>query len=344
MTQPLLTIAIPTFNRASHLELLLKTLSIELEGLCNKIEIIVFDNASTDRTPEVCRNFVTQTPSAFIVRNETNIGAENNFLECFSRAQGHYFWMIGDDDLPKSGLINKLLSLVAIEDPDLIYMESEWLEKICTPKQNYSIEKLHAKQISLNDLAIKINIWFTFISAIVINRNFFFKSHSLLDARRYHGTNLVQLGWVLEVLKSGNKFFYIEDKCIVATANNSGGYEIVKTFCINFPRIVNEVFSENNNLARRIIRRCLISHTPEIIWEFRFNNNLRFEAEEPWDLLLKAHKFYPEYWLILVPIAHFPKIFSHLFLQVSYLINYIINWNYFISKKFKRQSLEIKLQ
>jgi len=244
----------------------------------------------------------------------------------------------------KSGLINRLLSLVAIENPDLIYMESEWLEKICTPEQDYSIKKLHVKQIGLNDLAIKINIWFTFISAVIINRNFFFKDHSLLDARRYHGTNLVQLGWVLEVLKSGNKFFYIDDKCIVATANNSGGYEIVKTFCINFPKIINEVFSENNILARRIIRRCLISHTPEIIWEFRFNNNLRFEAEEPWDLLFKAHKTYPEYWLILAPIAHFPKIFSHFFLQVSYLINHIINRNYFISKKFKRQSLEIELQ
>lgn len=269
-------------------------------------------------------------PSALVIRNAINIGAENNFFECFTRARGRYFWLIGDDDLPKFGTIQRIINLLFIERPDLIYIESEWVQKIPTADQGHPIDKLHAIQISANDLAIKINVWLTFISATIINRDLYLEKNSLLDAKRYHGTNLIQLGWVLEILKNGNKFLYIENKCITATAENSGGYEIVRTFCINFPKIINEIFSENNNLARKIIRRCLISHTPEIIWQFRFGNNSRFEAEKPLALLLKALRIYPEYWLILAPIAHFPRILSRLFLQISYIINRLINWNYFL--------------
>ena len=330
MIKPLLTIAIPTFDRAPHLELLLTTLTTELDGLNNKVELIISDNASSDRTPDVCKNFSINMPSASMVRNVINIGAENNFIECLSRAHGRYFWIIGDDDLPKSGVIKMIIQLLEKNNPDLIYLESEWFQILTSADQGSEIKELHAVQMSAEDLAVKINVWLTFVSALIINRNLFFENYSLLDAGRYRGTNLIQLGWIFGVLKKGSKFIYVRNRCMLATADNSGGYEIIKTFGIYFPKIVHEIFAENTYIARNIIRQCLITHTPGIIWQFRFKSNPKYKPEAPWPLLRKTLGSFPEYWAILYPISHFPKIISRLFLHLSFFITYIIKWSRFL--------------
>ena len=48
---PLLTIGIPTYNRAKFLRRLLEQLRTELAGLDGQVEVLVSDNASTDDTP-----------------------------------------------------------------------------------------------------------------------------------------------------------------------------------------------------------------------------------------------------------------------------------------------------
>ncbi len=323
MIQPLLTIAIPTYNRASHLELLLNTLAHDLKNVDAPIEIIVSDNASIDSTPSVCHNFLLIHPSAIINRNIINVGAENNLLECFSRASGRYLWIIGDDDAPRPGALNIIAELLKTIIPDLVYLRSEWAQDISFI-QRKPIETLKAVKISLTDFAVETNIWMTFISSVIINRNLFFEYYSLQDAKRFQGSNLLQLAWVLGVLKKGSKFIYVKDSYVFATSNNSGGYEIIKTFGVNFPKITQEIFSTDKNLAKAIVRRCLVTHTPEIIWQFRFENNKSYSQENSWGLLKETLKCYPEYWLILYPMICWPRPVSWAFLQLSYLIRGVI--------------------
>src|SRR5687768_78768 len=74
----LLTIAIPTYNRAAKLEKQLSWLSrnlVELEGEC---ALIVSDNASTDDTAAVCHRwrdaFAARGVCMLINRNDHNLG------------------------------------------------------------------------------------------------------------------------------------------------------------------------------------------------------------------------------------------------------------------------------
>ena len=59
MANELLSIHIPTFNRARYIAELLPALITQIKnfGLQNKILIKVFDNASTDETSNICRGF-----------------------------------------------------------------------------------------------------------------------------------------------------------------------------------------------------------------------------------------------------------------------------------------------
>lgn len=61
-------------------------------------ELIISDNASSDRTPEICEEFARRDARVKYVRQEINVGAKANFNRVFEYAGGEYFkWVAADD-------------------------------------------------------------------------------------------------------------------------------------------------------------------------------------------------------------------------------------------------------
>ena len=92
--KPLVTIAIPTYNRAD--KYLSHTLECATKQTYENIEILVSDNCSTDQTPEVVNSF--SDPRIKYFRQETNLGAFGNWNFLLEQANGDYFHMYHDDD------------------------------------------------------------------------------------------------------------------------------------------------------------------------------------------------------------------------------------------------------
>ena len=92
---PLVTIAVPTFNRAAALERCLESARAQSYP---EIEIVVCDNASTDGTEAVVARTLAGHPRARYVRHETNLGALANFRFGLDEADGDYFMWLADDD------------------------------------------------------------------------------------------------------------------------------------------------------------------------------------------------------------------------------------------------------
>jgi hypothetical protein len=112
-TAPLLTIAIPTFDRAAFLKETLEMFSRELRQLAREdVEILVVDNASTDSTGAVCETLRGALPLLNYVRNTTNIGVEQNILRCSQTSRGMFTWIFGDDDRVETGAIATIVGLL----------------------------------------------------------------------------------------------------------------------------------------------------------------------------------------------------------------------------------------
>jgi len=130
MTNPLLSICIPTFNRVDLLELCLSTVLHQVSEFADEVECVVSDNASTDRTEAVMREY-TKFYSIRYFRNEENIGIIANITMCASElARGEFVWMIGDDDTLCVGTLEKILRLLRRPDaPDLVGLNVGYLPR-----------------------------------------------------------------------------------------------------------------------------------------------------------------------------------------------------------------------
>jgi glycosyltransferase involved in cell wall biosynthesis len=112
-TRPLVTIAIPTYNRADAF--LRNALTCAVNQTYPNLEILVSDNCSSDHTADVVREFTD--PRIRYFRQEHNIGANNNFNFCLSQAQGDYFLLLLDDDQVDNDFIETCMD--AADKPDI---------------------------------------------------------------------------------------------------------------------------------------------------------------------------------------------------------------------------------
>ena len=92
---PKVSIAIPVYNGGNFV---VQAIQSAVEQDLQDIEVIVCDNASNDRTPEICRAFARRWPNVEYHRNPRNIGAGPNFNKAFHLSTGKYFQWVAHDD------------------------------------------------------------------------------------------------------------------------------------------------------------------------------------------------------------------------------------------------------
>ena len=97
MSKPMLSICIPTFNRASLLSETLSHLSF-IKDIDIPIEVIVSDNASTDETEDVVHRMSERLPSLRYFRQQTHVGMLPNHASAYRMASGEYVTYLADDD------------------------------------------------------------------------------------------------------------------------------------------------------------------------------------------------------------------------------------------------------
>lgn len=93
VSPPSVSICIPTYNRSHYLTYAVESV---LNQTYSDFELLVCDDASTDRTPEVAERW--QDPRIRYIRRPQNLGPIANMRSGFELAQGKYFIKIDDDD------------------------------------------------------------------------------------------------------------------------------------------------------------------------------------------------------------------------------------------------------
>src|SRR5574341_1733201 len=93
---PTVSIGLPVYNGERFL---VEAINSLLAQTYTDFELIISDNASTDRTDEICMSFQASDARIRYYRQKTNIGGGNNANFTFKVAKGKYFCWAAHDDV-----------------------------------------------------------------------------------------------------------------------------------------------------------------------------------------------------------------------------------------------------
>ncbi len=114
MPDPILTIAIPTYNRPGPLRETLTAL-LRQDGI-DRCKIVVIDNCSDVRMEDEMGE-LGQAARVCFMRNRANVGLGGNVLRCMEMAETPWLWILADDDELVPDAVQGILSLLQPE-PD----------------------------------------------------------------------------------------------------------------------------------------------------------------------------------------------------------------------------------
>jgi glycosyltransferase involved in cell wall biosynthesis len=108
-----LSIGLPVYNGE-------KFLQSRLDGILSQtfsdFDLVISDNASTDSTADICKEYALKDNRISYIRQEKNIGPFNNFKFILDKAHNEYFVFAAVDDLWKPTFLEKNIKVLDSDD------------------------------------------------------------------------------------------------------------------------------------------------------------------------------------------------------------------------------------
>ena len=234
MSQPIISVIVPIYNREKLISRLLESI---LPQLSNKVELILIDDGSTDDTLRICENFANESPFVRVIHKENggvssarNVGIEN--------AKGLYISFADSDDMLEIGAYKKLIDIIQCCEPDIIdfgarYGDSQgriWsnafneIEKNCLLDKTYILNYIIPPTINLNgDIGKHVS---PFLWTKLFKTDIIIKNGIRFDESRYTWEDLP---FIVYCLNYANSFYSMNEylyRCIGTPNSLSSKYTV----------------------------------------------------------------------------------------------------------------------
>lgn len=208
----LLSIGIPTYNRADFLDKCLDSIYCEVND-DPIFEIVISDNASTDNTYEIVEKYKKSHNNIVYYRQSENVGFSKNLKMVLDLATGQYINPHGDDDFFNGGMIYEIINLI-LKNKDCSVMYTSWknvpLNITCGLNMNNYLNELNG-----------IN----FITSMIL-KNIDYKK--IEDKDKFIDTEINQVYIQLELLKLNPKYCILHGNIFRIDSGGApyGGYNL----------------------------------------------------------------------------------------------------------------------
>lgn len=117
-----ISVVIPVYNAEKYIRQCLDSVLTKQDV---NLEVICVDDASTDKTPEILKEYMEKYPNVQVIRNETNLYAGTCRNKGLMAAKGHYVHFLDSDDYVEENIYGKLYKLSRENDLDWLKTTAE---------------------------------------------------------------------------------------------------------------------------------------------------------------------------------------------------------------------------
>lgn len=158
-TKKILTISVAAYNLENLIQDNLSSFSSLDPKILSKVEVLVINDGSADRTPEIVNEYVKKYPDSFKLINQKNQGAGSTVNTGLKNAAGKYFKMVDGDDWVETETLNHLIPELEKTESDLIltdiYTYNDAKKKI-VDRSGYDIDA--RRELDFSDISDSVDI------------------------------------------------------------------------------------------------------------------------------------------------------------------------------------------
>jgi glycosyltransferase involved in cell wall biosynthesis len=153
MSLPKLSLGVPVYNGEPYLA---KALDNLLGQDYQDFEIVISDNGSRDRTPQICQEYLARDARIRYVRHEHTVPPVGNFCRTLAAARGEYFtWTAVDDERPP-GAISACVAALD-ENPAAVMAHGPVIADLVKQGTRVTIE--HRMNLMATDVATRVQTY-----------------------------------------------------------------------------------------------------------------------------------------------------------------------------------------
>ncbi len=259
---PILSVCIPTFNRASILDKAISAISRSIESCGDEVELIISDNCSTDNTNIVVDKYLNRGLKIRYNRNVKNVGPNMNFLKCIEMSSGKYIYLLGDDDYLEEKSLERIVLILKESNVGLLHICNDYDSDFC-------VERIG----NIDDFFKRISYRITFMSGNIFLREVIKDFPNIKD---YTSTFLVQMPLYIESAfhREENAFVHGNFMKTNNDNNTNGGYNFYEVFVRHYLNIWKEFVSKGkvsiscyNELRRHLYLRFIMNWNYTLLYK-----------------------------------------------------------------------------
>jgi len=308
MTDKLLSICIPTYNRSECLRECLDSVLISIGGHERDIEIVISDNASPDNTRDIVRAFQETHPWIRYHRNEQNIGGARNFRQVATLAQGENIWIFSDDDKMEANAVVRVLDNIRAGYGLTICNYSTWDKQFTVQLKKRGLFGDQDQSFEdMNELMKRFGLHLGYISSVVVKKALFLKlpntEYEPFIEYGFPHVYSIYAGMAHEECRA----MFIAAPIVRNRSGNSGNYDWYKYFVAGSSLIFNALLlkgyssSAVRSAKHQVLRDCVIPRM--------FNTRLPGNSEENKKIKKLLFQYYKNnwlFWVVCVPLFFTP--------------------------------------
>lgn len=333
----MLSICIPTYNRAVFLQGLLENIFSEMaySEYLNDVQILVVDGNSSDNTSQIIEAFNGDGRRIKYYKREEKVGIDKDILKCIEISDGVYCWLLSDDDRLTTGAIKNLVNHLRNErdltgcfvnrQPYDFLMKKKVVESKGWPGRLLMKDQIFIDKVECFNW---IGMDFGFLSSQVVKRSEWQKVIEGDVFGELYNSYYLMAHIIFKMMDKKFKWLYISNPLVKQRTGNDSFLKrdgIMKRQLIehnSFQIILDRHYHKESEVRKEFFRK-MVKRLPRALANLKSQHigySLQFRL---FKLYYDKYRQYPAFWIKVIPVFFVPNIIFNIVKKVyfKYLVH-----------------------